>query len=195
MSIEKTNLQNATPDELAQLAAECLAGLEPGRQPLALFSEMARLMVASIVEVMPIRTSPSGKTEVLLAERPSADPWWANKRSLPGSVQTPSGSMDFSINRDFKEPVDNVLFDDFGDSVVRTSNNIQISDIHQRSGPRGSEQVVLTLVGVDTAVPFTKPIGGDFFDAVAVASYPEDFQLVEGHAEEIRHALADLKRY
>lgn len=40
-----------------------------------------------------------------------------------------------------------------------------------------------------------KPLGGDFFDASAVAAYPEDFQLVEGHAEEIKRALANFKQY
>jgi hypothetical protein len=193
MSLEIPKLDGATQEELAQIAAEALAQLEPGRQPPALFKEIARLAVVSIVEVVGFRLN-SGKPEVLLAERSSTEPWWPGTRSLPGSVQLPSGSTDFTTTSDYRGPVDGVLFDDFGNTVTRTAPNVHLFDVKQRSGARGSEQAVIAWTEVDTATPFAKPIGGDFFDASVVAAYPEDFQLTQGHDDEIKHALANLNR-
>ncbi|MDB5167029.1 MAG: hypothetical protein JWN26_174 [Candidatus Saccharibacteria bacterium] len=194
MSFNVPGLEGATPAELAQIAAEALAKLKPGMQPPALFKEMARLTMLSIVEVVPLRVT-SGKTEILIAERAQTEEWWPNTRSLPGSVQFPPGRTDYTTNSDYREPVDGVLYDDFGRSVERTDENVQIFDVRQRTGVRGSEQVVLAWTKVDTTTPFAKPIGGEFFDASALIARPDDFQLVDGHAEEIAKALANFRQY
>lgn len=185
-------LKSATPAELAQLAAECLAGLEPGRQPLPLFTQLARLVVLSSIEVVPLRPK-EDKLEVLLAKRPEDDPWWANQLHLPGSIQMPMGQDEPLASNDYSEPVDRVLTDDFGTSIARTGD-VKLFSVERRHGVRGSEQTALAWTQVDLAMGALAVSDGGFFDANLVMAHPDDFQLVEGHAEIIEQALADFRR-
>jgi len=184
-------LKSATPAELAQLAAECLAGLEPGRQPLPLFKELARLVVLSTVEIVPLRKS-NDRFEVLLAKRPEDDIWWPNQLHLPGSVQMPMGDDEPFSTDDYTTPVDRILADDFGDSVTRIGD-VKLFDVQRRHDVRGSEQTAFAWTQADLASGAQKVKGGDFFDADIVMNDPDAFRLIEGHAEIIDKALSDFR--
>jgi hypothetical protein len=82
-----------SPAERAAIAAAMLKGLAPGRQPLALFTQLSRLTTASTVEVVPIRESQEGP-EVWLGQRSESDPWWPRKWTLPGIVILPTDERD-----------------------------------------------------------------------------------------------------
>jgi hypothetical protein len=72
-------------DEEIQQAAHILSKVEPGKLPLPIFLEVARLTVTPILEVVPIRIM-NGKVEVLLIERDVSDPIWGGKLHTPGTV-------------------------------------------------------------------------------------------------------------
>ena len=66
-----------------------LAGLEPGRIPLDVFGQIARLTVTPVVEVVPFYNS--GKvTKVYLLKRASNDPLWADLYHVPGGIILPT---------------------------------------------------------------------------------------------------------
>lgn len=77
--------QPVTNDELQQ-AVDVLAKFEPGYLPFPLFMAIARLVVFSIIEVVPVRRTPEDTVEVLLIQRPSDDPLWPSMWHNPGVV-------------------------------------------------------------------------------------------------------------
>lgn len=87
-----------TPETTADLEqqalqlAESLKNFEPGRLPYPLFMEIARLAVLGTVEMVPLRTTPEGKTEVLLTQRPKGDVW-AGQWHVPGTVMLPTDTV------------------------------------------------------------------------------------------------------
>lgn len=72
--------------EDVRVAASILANLQPGFLPLDIFLQIARLVVLTIVEVVPLRLDANGEVEVLLIERPQDDPYWAGRWHTPGTV-------------------------------------------------------------------------------------------------------------
>ena len=73
-----------SPEEITA-AARVLAKLRPGFLPFDIFIQFTRLMVASVVEVVPLRRK-SGKVEVLLLPRGSDDTLWPNMVHTPGTL-------------------------------------------------------------------------------------------------------------
>lgn len=73
-------------DQEIDKIAEGLSRLEPGKLPLKIFIEIARLTVIPILEVVPLRLGEKGSVEVLLLERDSADPIWGGLLHTPGTV-------------------------------------------------------------------------------------------------------------
>ena len=188
-SPSQEQLSAATPEELAALAAECLTRLEPGRQPLPLFTQLGRLTVLSTVEIVPLRAS-SSILEVLLAPRPATDPWWPNQWHLPGSVLLPSDAG--TGIGDYDAIADRILGSEFRNTVAR-KGNVHVFDAKCRSGVRGSEQTVFGWTEVDLAEGTTKPFGGRFFEAKRVLTEPFPADIIVGHDETIRLALADYR--
>ncbi len=82
---ERLNIAPPSPEEIKQ-ASDILARLDPGRLPLDIFIEVARLTVTPIIEVVPLRKNKDGKTEVLLTERDASDSIWAGMLHTPGTV-------------------------------------------------------------------------------------------------------------
>lgn len=178
-------LGSGTPEELAQLAAECLARLEPGRQPLPLFTQLARIVVLSTVEVVPFRLSPT-KLEVLLGRRTPDDLWWPNQWNVPGIVLSPTDEE--RDNHDYVTPGERILSTEFH-NTVRSKGDVHVFDAQRRTGPRGSEQTVFCWAEVDVVEGHTQPSGGQFFDALEIVTDPPP-DLVEGHAATIEQATA-----
>jgi hypothetical protein len=67
-------------------AASILARLGPGFLPFDIFSQVARLCVMPILELVPLRRNHAGQLEILLFKRPGNDPHWANGLHTPGTV-------------------------------------------------------------------------------------------------------------
>ena len=178
-------LNNASAEDLAAIAAECLSRLEPGRQPLPLFVQLGRLMVLSTFEVTPFRSS-RNSTEVLLAQRSESDLWWPSQWHLPGAVQLPTGKPGI---RSYEDAADDLLRAEFSDTVERTGP-VAIFDAQLRSGSRGSEQTVFGWADVELSAPDIAPYGGRFFDVHSLLSEPPAEGLIGGHDRTIQKALA-----
>ena len=78
-----------------------LAKMEPGKLPLEIFNQVARLTVVPVIEVVPFYTE-NGVTKVYLLQRPISDELWAGKYHVPGSIILPgnaSGSFSDVVDR------------------------------------------------------------------------------------------------
>lgn len=88
-------------DQEIKALTDLLAMIEPGFLPLSVFTEVARVYVSAIVEIVPLRSF-KGKIQVLLVRREINDPFWPNKLHTPGTVLRPSdktGSVEDAFNR------------------------------------------------------------------------------------------------
>lgn len=185
--ISKEQLQSGSPEEIAVLAANCLALLEPGVQPLPLFEQIARLTVLSTVEVVPFRET-LGELEVLLAKRSADDLWWPNKLHIPGTVLMPTDEERYL--GDYETPIERIIKNEFNNTVARV-DTIHVFDAHRRSGARGSEQTVFCWTKVDLNNGHIEPSGGEFFDVTALLSRRD---LIVGHAETVDSAIANMQQ-
>ena len=183
---DREKLSELSPEVLAEVAADCLALLEPGRQPLPLFTQFARHVTLSTFEVTPFRESRTG-TEVLLSLRSETDAWWPGQWHLPGSVILPAKQPGIRRYEDF---ADEILGNEFA-STVRRIGNVSLFDAQPRTGLRGSEQTVFGWANVDLTHTDVEPYEGRFFDVDTLLSDPPKGGLVEGHELTIIKALAD----
>ncbi len=84
--------------EIRNIAA-LLRKLEPGFLPLELFLQFTRLMVSSIIEVVPLRLVGTD-AEVLLLPRDGNDPVWGGLLHTPGTVLRPTdASLETALQR------------------------------------------------------------------------------------------------
>jgi hypothetical protein len=91
---------DSKPEQIADL----LNHYTPGFLPEPLFVSIARLVVLSAVEFIPLRKAPNGDIEVLLFKRPSTDPVWPNKLHTPGTMLRPTDdSFVSAYDRLFKD--------------------------------------------------------------------------------------------
>lgn len=82
--------------------ATALSILEPGKLPLNIFNQVARLTVTPVVEVVPFYKKPDGSIRVLLLQRGSDDPLWANMYHVPGAIVSAAdqpGSFSDTLHR------------------------------------------------------------------------------------------------
>lgn len=184
-SFDLAALSEMPTEELARVAAECLAQLEPGRQPLELFTQLSRLMVLSTFEITPLRSSRKG-TEVLLAQRPETDLWWPSQWHLPGSVQLPATQLG---ERSYDDAADSILATELKGAVTRTSP-VNIFDVKLRTGVRGSEQAVLGWIEADLTNADVEPANARFFTIDEVLANPPEGGFVINHDQTVRNALA-----
>jgi hypothetical protein len=177
--------EGMTQEELAELATSCLERLEPGRQPLPLFTQMARLVVTSTVEMvpfMPVNENP----KVLLAKRSDDDPWWPGQWHLPGTVLLPTdAALDV---HDYGTPVDRLFKDEFHGSIVR-DGPVTIFDAQRRSWARGSEQTVFGWSRIDLARGSDEVSGGELFNAEYVENELAGESVIDGHLSSVKRAL------
>lgn len=76
----------ASPERASEQAVvEYLQSLELGAVSTKLFNELARIMVVSTIEMVPLRVSEEGKTQVFLTPRPEDDVW-AGQWHVPGTA-------------------------------------------------------------------------------------------------------------
>ena len=185
-----SNLERMDQDELANLAAECLERLEPGRQPLPLFTQLARLVVTSTVEMVPLKNT-GENPKVLLAKRSDDDPWWPGQWHLPGTVLLPTDKV--SDVHDYRTPVDRLYKDEFHGSIIR-DGDVNIFDSQRRVDARGSEQTVFGWSHIDLTAGFDEVVGGELFDVNNVDSELAGESVINGHLLSVKRALRHYRR-
>lgn len=84
-------MQTLQSEEISK-TKNTLSQLEPGRLPFDIFTEVCRLTVTPVLEIVCFRRDNTGKIEVALLKRPADDPNWPNMYHVPGGVITPTDS-------------------------------------------------------------------------------------------------------
>jgi len=77
------------PEEINR-TKNTLAQLEPGRLPFDIFTEVCRLTVTPVLEIVCLRRNSRGGIEVALLKRSANDPNWPDMYHVPGAVVTPT---------------------------------------------------------------------------------------------------------
>lgn len=187
-SIEE--LQGASKEELAALAADCLAQLEPGRQPLPLFTQISRLSVLSILEVVPFKADSDESPKVFLPRRKPDDPWWPNLLHVPGGVILPDDKC--SAPDDYVAPAKRIIREDSDGELVIVGGNIHMVGIRRGTDVRGSAQGSFGWSEVEAASAKTNPASEQYmFDVESVIDGELGTELLEGHREMVEQAFSD----
>lgn len=148
---------------------ELLAKLEPGFLPYGIFVQIARLVVLSIIEFVPLRLNNS-KVEVLLLERSMEDPIWPGQLHTPGTVIRPTdteGKIYLAFER--------ILKDELQGTSVSEPHYVG-SSLHKSK--RGMEQAQIFWVEV-----LETPKVGKFYEVDAL---PPEF--MESQSKFVRQA-------
>ncbi len=159
-----------------------LRNAQPGRQPLEIFIELARLVVLPTLEIIPLRKNPeTGKTEVLMTKRPATDPWWPNLWHNPGTVLLASDKLDDV--HDYSEPEKRVFEGELQGAVTVVKGLFEI-DVERRETNRGQEISVICWAEVSG-----EPTVGQYF---ALDALPTD--LVEHQVPSFLAAAAAFEQ-
>ena len=133
-----------------------LRNAQPGRQPLEIFIELARLVVLPTLEIIPLRKKPeTGITEVLMTQRPATDPWWPNLWHNPGTVLLATDPL--QDKHDYSEPEKRVFEGELQSAVTVVRGPFEI-DIERRNCIRGQEIAVICWAEVSG-----EPVVGEYF--------------------------------
>ena len=149
-----------TPEQKQSVLVDMLKDLSPGRKPLDVFLAMAEKMVLTCIEVAPLRTNPeTGRTEVLLTQRPEEDVTWVGQWHVPGAVILSSDDNSRSTKEGgpYKDAVDRVFGGELNNSIRPISPQVEMYT-EFRDTPRSKELTVVTYFEVEG-----EPIVGAFF--------------------------------
>ncbi len=148
-----------------------LAQLEPGRLPFDIFTEVCRLTVTPVLEIVCFRKGNLGTIEVALLKRPANDPNWPNMYHVPGAVITPT-----DVHVGLEGVIDRICTEKLSIDKVNKPKFI-MNDLCKVK--RGVELAVVFAIEVEGEIA-----GGKFHDVDAL---PDD--LIEGHDTFISQAL------
>ena len=161
-------------DEEKQLVT-LLSALKPGFLPYDVFVEIARLVVLSIIEFVPLRLNERGEPEVLLLSRGADDPIWPGILHTPGTVVRPTdneGDMYLAFERILKDEL----------KGTKTSEPHYVgSNLHKSK--RGMEQAQIYWVEVIGA-----PETGEFY-----AAHNLPTNIMESQVAFIKQAVQNYK--
>jgi hypothetical protein len=144
-------------------AASYLKTLQPGRVPEEIFLQFARLMVISVIELVPLRINTAGEVEVLLLQRPKGDVW-SEQWHVPGTLILATDKLD--ERDDYEQPMQRLL--GVGGELAGIAiqgNPIEI-ETERRKTLRGDELAVIHYVEIAG-----EPTVGKFF---ALKDYPHN---------------------
>lgn len=156
--------------EEINIARKLLTKLQPGRLPLNIFMEVARLTVIPVVEVIPLNRKTDGTLQVLLAKRADNDPNWAGMLHVPGTIVLPTDSGD-GFNDALNRIIAHKLEVQVGEPVFVENVLCKVD--------RGAEVALIYLVEV-----IGEPLTDAFYD---VNNLPEN--IIEGQQGFIRSAV------
>ncbi|MEO6513722.1 MAG: hypothetical protein ABIR37_03470 [Candidatus Saccharimonadales bacterium] len=182
MTSPETTPENS---ELNQ-AVEYLNGLEPGHLPYDLFLAISRLAVRGTVEMVPLRKTEEGSTEVLLTQRPEGD-LWAGQWHVPGSVMLPTDQVEGS--HDYSDAFGRI-FDQEGEleNGVQLVNQPVYVDSERRKTIRGDEVAAVHYAEVNG-----EPTVGAYFD---MTDFPHNVPapgVISHHVDFIKHAVKQFE--
>lgn len=188
------------PKERAEMAAAYLRGLEPGRQPLSLFTQMARLAVLSTVEVIPIKEGEDkDRPQVLLTQRPKSGDWWSGKWHVPGVVLLPSDETRPEENYSYTTPVTRLFTNELGGAVTLADEPQVLYGRFAGTMPpggRGRESTLIHYAQVEDVPGVALPDNARFFDAHDVVANPPEGGFIGFHDRQVADATAAyIKRY
>lgn len=85
--------------DLDLACAQLLGQYQPGKLPLPVFAEIARLVRLPMVDLVPVRNSPEYGLEIGLVRRAASDRWWPGLWHLPGTVLRSDDTLDSALTR------------------------------------------------------------------------------------------------
>ncbi|MEI6477531.1 MAG: hypothetical protein WCO52_00900 [bacterium] len=127
-----------------------LSQLEPGKLPLPVFMEMARLTTVPIIEIVPLRYGSESGIEVLMLVREESDPLWAGMLHTPGTV-----IRAYDEPGSYKGAFDRILKEELGGTL--TTEPVLLKTV-LRKVQRGTELASIYYVEVTG-----EPIQGTFY--------------------------------
>ena len=184
--ISDEQLDAASPEQLAELTGSLLERFEPGWLPLPVFKGALRLVVASTVEVVALRTEDPEDPEVLLTQRPESDMWWASQWHVPGSLLMPDDEVRDA--HDFSGPIARV-FDGELEGKIESRGKPTLFDLQRRSSPRGSELTPFFWTEVIVSAGASEPANARFFKASEIDDGLPGLQTIAGHLDVARRAI------
>lgn len=153
-----------------------LSILEPGKLPLNIFNQIARLTVTPVVEVVPFYRKPDNSLCVFLLQRSPDDPLWANMYHVPGAVVSATDSPG-----------------SFLDTLGRISTNKLAN--YKPSDPMFIDvQLCEVARGMEVAIIYTtqlttSPSDSSLFDPLKLPS-----NMIEGQAEFVKAAFQKIAK-
>jgi len=78
-------MNSPTEKEIIETALT-LSKIQPGRLPLSIFNEIARIVVTPVIELVPLYKDASGEVYVLLFQRSADDLHWPGMYHIPGTI-------------------------------------------------------------------------------------------------------------
>lgn len=141
--------QKISLSEQTELTA-LLSRLEAGFLPFDIFVQIARLVVLSIIEFVPIRVY-EGQLQVLLIGRDEDDTIWPGSIHVPGAVIRPTDKQE-KLNIVFDRIIKEEL------KGTKVSEPVYVKNMFHESR-RGMEQAQIFIVEV-----LAEPLVGKFYD-------------------------------
>ncbi len=182
-----------SPAQIDALTADLLSRREPGHQPLGIFLELARLSTIGTVEIAPIRdVRRNAPPQILLSRRSEHDEHWPGLWHLPGNVVLAMPQTEETIPQPYNVFADGILKKEF--KGVERTGDFNLFDAHVRTAARGTELTAFGHVGVDLALEYEEPVGGQFFDFDTVLDQIPPDRLISGHADTLLKAMRSYKR-
>ncbi len=114
-----------------------LAEFEPGKLPLDIFNQIARLNVVPVVEVVPFYRTEQGNIKIYLLQRDNDDNLWPGQYHIPGTIVSATdhaGSFMDAINRIVNSRLSNYFPD-----------NPQMVDVQLCKVVRGMEVAIIFM--------------------------------------------------
>jgi len=172
---QNINSNDAFFDEEIKRIKRLLAQLQPGKVPLSIFSEIARLTVMSVIEVVPFTFEANGNIKVLLLRRDDNDPTWPGMCHVPGGIVLPT-----DMTEDFRESLARVIAK-LG--ATKISKPVFVQNVFCQVR-RGAEVALVYSVAITG-----EPAVGALYD---VQSLPPN--MIEGQANFVHIAAAHYKQ-
>jgi hypothetical protein len=166
-------LTNSDTQQLVQL----LAQLEPGFLPYDVFVQIARLVVLSIIEFVPLKLNDDGEVEVLLLERQQDDPIWPGELHTPGTVIRPTDTQAKMF-----QAFDRILKEELQGIKISKPHYVG-SNLHKSK--RGMEQAQIYWIEVQGPLKI-----GKFYEA---ANLPKN--VMGSQLAFIHHAVETYKKF
>ena len=155
---------------------EILSMLEPGKLPLSVFNQVARLTVTPVVEIVPFIKKNEDILRVLLLQRGADDALWANQYHVPGAIV-----MATDKPNSFSDALNRIITTKL---ATYSPGEASFVDVRLCRVSRGLEVAIIFKVELTVS-----PSDSLMFDPLAL---PDN--MIEGQAEFIEAALRDYQK-